>query len=284
MDSESSLHGRGQTFESLRAVLVDWGALDGVTRPAKGLDSARDALHDANAWGSVTYLVRSAKRTASGMRERLSADFWGLLVDLEADLAGGADAIHSEAQALEQVENALRHLAGLSGLTQENMNRVAGWRFLDMGRRIERGANTCQLARTLAHDDATIDDLDLLLDLNDSQITYRARYLVGLAMTPVRDLVMLDPFNTRSVAFQVAALKDHLAVLPTLQEDGILEEPSRILLPLAAELETEGAAGLHADKVKSYEGALMRLSNAIADRFFLQGANAVPTVKLVGLA
>lgn len=284
MDSETSLHGRGQTFESLRAVLVDWGALDGETRPARALDSARDALHDAAAWGSVTYLVRAAKRTASGMRERLSADFWGLLVDLEGDLAGGANEIHSEAQALEQVENALRHLAGLSGLAQENMNRVAGWRFLDMGRRIERGANTCQLARTLAHDAATIDDLDLLLDLNDSQITYRARYLVGLALNAVRDLVMLDPYNTRSVAFQVAALKDHLSVLPTLQGDGILEEPSRILLPLAAELETEDAAALSADKVLACERTIMRLSNAVADRFFLQGANAVPTVKLVGLA
>lgn len=284
MDSESSLHGRGQTFASLRGVLVDWGALDGKTTPARPLDSARDALHDTKAWGSVIHLVRSAKRTASGMRERLSADFWGLLVDLEGDIAGGAESIHSEAQALQQVERALRHLAGLSGLAQENMNRVAGWRFLDIGRRIERGANTCQLARTLAHDGATIDDLDLLLDLNDSQITYRARYLVGLALTPVRDLVMLDPFNTRSVAFQVAALKDHLEVLPTLQEDGILEEPSRILLPLAADLETESAAELHADKVKAYEDTLMRLSNAIADRFFLQGANAVPTVKLVGLA
>lgn len=218
------------------------------------------------------------------MRERLSADFWGLLVDLEGDLAGGANEINSEAQALEQVENALRHLAGLAGLTQENMNRVAGWRFLDMGRRIERGANTCQLARTLAHDAATIDDLDLLLDLNDSQITYRARYLVGLALNAVRDLVMLDPYNTRSVAFQVAALKDHLAVLPTLQGDGILEEPSRILLPLAADLETQEAAPLHADQILAYEQALMKLSNAVASRFFLQGANAVPTVKLVGLA
>lgn len=284
MDSESSLHGRGETFEALHALLVDWGALAAHTRTGRALDCARHSLHDEAAAGSVIHLVRAAKRTASGMRERLSADFWGLLVDLEGDLAGSADDIHSEAQALEQAENALRHIAGLSGLAQENMNRVAGWRFLDMGRRIERGISTCQLARTLAHDEATIDDLDLLLDLNDSQITYRARYIVGLARTPVRDLVMLDPFNTRSTAFQVAALKEHLSVLPTLQEDGIPEAPARILLPLAAELETEDAAGLGADKVLAYERTLMRLSNAIGDRFFLQGASAVPTVKLVGLA
>ncbi|MBL8773391.1 MAG: circularly permuted type 2 ATP-grasp protein [Phenylobacterium sp.] len=282
MDSESSLHGRGQTFAALRDILADWGALSAGAGVA--LDAARRALHDQAAWGSVINLVRSAKRTASGMRERLSADFWGLLVDLEADLAGGGGSITNEAQALEQVENALRHLAGLSGLAQENMNRVAGWRFLDMGRRIERATNTCQFVRTLAHDDASIDDLDLLLDLNDSQITYRARYIIGLALNPVRDLVMLDPFNTRSVAFQVAALKEHIAVLPTLREDGIPEPPSRILLPLAAELETEDAHALSGANVRRYEETLMSLSNAIADRFFLQGANAVPTVKLVGLA
>jgi uncharacterized alpha-E superfamily protein len=284
MASESALHARGETFESLRRLLTDWGALDGAASEGRALEAARASLHDARAWGSAISLVRSARRTASGMRERLSADFWALLLELEADLAGGVEALASEGQVLEQVENALQHLAGLSGLAQENMNRVAGWRFLDIGRRIERGVNTCQFARTLAHDKATVDDLDLLLDLNDSQITYRARYLEGLALTPVRDLVMLDPFNTRSTAFQVETLKEHLAVLPTLLEDGILEEPSRILLPLAAELETADARKLDADKALAFERALMRFSNAVADRFFLQGANAVPTVKLVGLA
>jgi uncharacterized alpha-E superfamily protein len=164
------------------------------------------------------------------------------------------------------------------------MNRVAGWRFLDMGRRIERGVNTCALTRILAHDDATTDDLDLLLDLADSQISYRARYLVGLALGPVRDMVMLDPYHTRSLAFQVDALKAHLAILPTLHEDGIMEEPGRILLPLAAEVETTDAAHLSASKVAALEKALMAFSGAVGDRFFLQGATAVPTVKLMGLA
>jgi uncharacterized alpha-E superfamily protein len=218
------------------------------------------------------------------MRERLSADFWALLLDLEAELSGGPDSVTSEAQALRQVENSLQILAALAGLAQENMNRVAGWRFLDMGRRIERGVNTCTLTRLLAHDDATTDDLDLLLDLADSQISYRARYLVGLALGPVRDMVMLDPYNTRSLAFQVETLRGHLEVLPNLHEDGIVEEPARILLPLAAEVETIDAANLTAAKIKSLEEALMKFSGAVGDRFFLQGATAVPTVKLMGLA
>ena len=284
MDSESAIHSTGETLARLQHLLIDWGALDEDALGGRALDAARDTLHDQSAYGSVIYLVRSARRTAASMRERLSPDFWALLLTLESRLIDGAKALDSEAEALQQAETALQILAALSGLAQENMNRVAGWRFLDMGRRIERGVNTCRFARTLAHEAATIDDLDLLLDLVDSQITYRARYLVGLALTPVRDMVMLDPFNTRALAFQVVTLKDHLSVLPSLLDDGMLEEPQRILLALAAQVETEKAIDLESDKMLAFEQALLRLSGAVADRFFLQGAHAVPTIKLAGLA
>ena len=284
MDSESAVHTAGETLTSLQRMLIDWGALHEDALGGRALDAARDTLHDAKAYGSVIHLVIAARRTAASMRERLSADFWSLLLDLENELADAAQRPLSEAEALQQTESALQILAALSGLSQENMNRVAGWRFLDMGRRIERGINACRLARTFAHEDATIDDLDLLLDLADSQITYRARYLVGLALKPVRDMVVLDPFNTRSLAFQVVTLKEHLAVLPALLQDGMLEEPSLILLPLATELEVADAGRLTPTKILAFEHALMRLSGAVADRYFLQGAQAVPTIKLAGLA
>jgi uncharacterized alpha-E superfamily protein len=284
MDSEAALHASGETLGRLQELLNDWGALSEDTLGGRALDIAREALHDEEASGSVIYLVRAARRTAASMRERLSADFWTLLLNLENNLLAGASNVASEADALEQVEGALQILAALSGLAQENMNRVAGWRFLDMGRRIERGINTCRFTRVLAHETATIDDLDLLLDLADSQITYRARYLVGLALTPVRDMVMLDPFNTRSLAFQVETLKAHLPALPSLQTDGMLEAPARLLLTLAAEVETAEAAELTVGQIEQIEHTLMRLSGAVADRYFLQGANAVPTAKLVGLA
>lgn len=284
MDSESAIHGSGEILISLQELLIDWGALDEEALGGRALDAARDTLHDQKAYGSVIYLVRAARRTAASMRERLSADFWSLLVSLECELVEGAQQPLSEAEALQQVESALQILAALSGLAQENMNRVAGWRFLDMGRRIERAINTCRLARTFAHEDATTDDLDLLLDLADSQITYRARYLVGLARKPVRDMVLLDPFNPRSMAFQVMALRDHLAALPSLQQDGMLEEPNRILLPLATEVETAEADHLSDARTQSFELTLMKLSGAVADRYFQQGANAAPAIKLASLA
>jgi len=249
MDSEAAIHGAGETLVGLQKLLIAWGALDEEALGARALVAARDALLDPKAYGSVVYLVRASRRTASSLRERLSADFWALLLNLESRLLEGERDLLSEAEAFQQVESALQILAALAGLSQENMNRGAGWRFLDMGRRVERGINACRYARAFAHDAATIDDLDLLLDLADSQITYRARYLVGLALTPVRDMVMLDPFNTRSLAFQVVTLKEHLSALPSLLEDGMLEEPNRLLLTLAVQVETEDAGHLDADKM-----------------------------------
>ncbi len=265
-------------------MLIASGALDEKALGARALDAAKPALLDLEAKGSVITLVRRSRRTAASMRERLSADFWTLLLNLENGLTDPARRLASEADALQLVESSLQILAALSGLAQENMNRAAGWRFLDMGRRIERGVNTCRFTRTLADSGSTTDDLDLLLDLVDSQITYRARYLVGLALTPVCDMVMLDAFNTRSVAFQVFALRDHLAALPSLVEDGMMEPPNRILRQLSTEIETALAADIDADTIERFEDALLSLSTAVADRYFLRGANAVPTIKLAGLA
>ena len=284
MDAEAAVHGAGETLTKLQELLIAWDALDEEALGVHALDAARPALIDAEVSGSVITLVRRARRTAASMRERLSADFWTLLLNLENGLTDKTRPLATEADVLQQVETALRILAALSGLAQENMNRAAGWRFLDMGRRIERGINTCRFARTLAHPEATTDDLDLLLDLADSQITYRARYLVGLALTPARDMVMLDPFNTRSTAFQVCALQGHLAALPSLVEDGMMEPPTRILTRLATDIETALAAEVDVDLIMRFEESLLGLSNAVADRYFLRGANARPTIKLAGLA
>jgi len=284
MDSESALHSSGETLTGLERLLIDWGALDEEAMGERALDAARDALHDQEAYGSVIYLVRSARRAASSLRERLSADFWTLLMNLEARMVAGSHYCNSEAAALEQVENALQTLAALSGLSQENMNRGASWRFLDMGRRIERGVNICRFARTFADTEAaTTDDLDLLLDLADSQITYRARYLVGLALTPVMDMLLLDPFNTRSLAFQVEALKEHISALPALLEDGMLEPPKRTLLGLSAQVQTQAGADIDAAAMNGWEQALMRFSEEVGDRYFLQAGGA-PATKLATLA
>jgi uncharacterized alpha-E superfamily protein len=169
-------------------------------------------------------------------------------------------------------------------LAQENMNRGAGWRVFDSGRRIERGVNTCRFARHFASGDAPADDLDVLLDLVDSQITYRSRYLMGVALNPVRDMVVLDSFNPRSVAFQVERLDEHLETLPLLSDDGMLEAPRRLILQLAAEIATATASSFDNEKILGFEQSLLGLADAIAARYFLQGPHVARADKSSGLA
>jgi uncharacterized circularly permuted ATP-grasp superfamily protein/uncharacterized alpha-E superfamily protein len=284
IDSDTNVHGAGETLEKLQGLLVAWGAIDKDASHSTVAAEAFAALYDDEAYGSALRLIRSARRTAAGMRERLSEDFWKQLRRLEDSFSNAPAPPLSESECLARTETALQALATLSGLTAENMIRVAGWRFLDMGRRIERGVNVCRFMRQFSAEGATLDDLDLLLDLADSQITYRARYLEGMSPAPVRDLVMLDPHNPRSLAFQVATLQSHIDQLPRLMADGMLEEPGRLLIKLVSAIELEDARTLSVSTASFFERTLLSLSDAIGERYFLQGSKATPTKKFGGLA
>ena len=87
------------------------------------------------------------------------------------------------------------------------------------------------------------------------------------------DLVVLDPYNPRSVAFQIERLDAEIAALPTLADDGMLEEPRRLVLKLAADCRTTEAGRLDRASILLLEQLLMGLSSAIADRYFLQNSD-----------
>jgi uncharacterized alpha-E superfamily protein len=147
------------------------------------------------------------------------------------------------------------------------MNRHTGWRFLELGRRIERGIATARFAAVFGEEAATFGDLDVLLELADSQITYRSRYLAGLGRTPVLDLVLLDPANPRSLAFQIEQIEEHLAMLPG-GSGGPLTAPQRIAARLTTDLRTADPATLTVADARAAEQALLSLSDEVATRFF----------------
>ena len=269
-----------RTVRALQQLLVAWGA---ASSDSAGTMAA-DALLSREAYGSVLSLTAAVQRAASSLRERLSPDTGRLIGALADNFAPGETRAAEAADLLERTERGLQIVAALAGLAQENMIRGAGWHFVDMGRRLERGVNTCRFARHFADAGASADDLDVLLDLADSQITYRSRYIAGLSLAPVQDLVVLDPYNPRSVAFQAVSLNDHLAALPSLNEDGILEAPRRLAATLATELATLDATQMNARWLLAVEQRLMALADAIGRRYFPFGQDAARPEKLTGLA
>jgi uncharacterized circularly permuted ATP-grasp superfamily protein/uncharacterized alpha-E superfamily protein len=274
--SSTGLH----TVERIQRLLLAWGAISQTARahPAKVV---AEALQNEERFGSALSLVRSAQRTATSLRERLSPDAWQVIIEMVERLGQEVD---DDDGVVSAAELTLQELASFAGLAQENMNRAAGWRFLEIGRRAERAINTVRFARQFAYEEATGEDLDVLLTLVDCQITYRSRYLVGPLLAPVRDLVVLDPYNPRSVAFQVSALNDHVASLPMLKEGGLIERPQRLAVAVQAVLTTAEAASLNTQTLFALEQELLNLADAIGQHYFPHGPNASRPEKLTGLA
>ena len=267
-------------IERIQRLLVSWGATTPSAR-AKLATTAAQALQSKDKFGSALSLLRSAQRTATTLRERLSPDAWHVITGMVERLSEKAD---DDEALLEAAEWALQSLATFAGLAQENMNRAAGWRFLEMGRRVERAINTARFARQFAYDTATGEDLDLLLTLVDCQITYRSRYLVGPLLAPVRDLVVLDEYNPRSVAFQIAALNEHIASLPSMREGGLIDPPHRLAVTLQAAMTAGEAEAYDTKAIFALEQNLLNLADAIGSHYFPHGSIATRPEKLTGFA
>jgi len=106
-------------------------------------------------------------------------------------------------------------LSALSGMATENMNRGFGWRFLDLGRRLERAVSLCQLLTAcfrLPGGCAPV--LDPVLEIADSTMTYRRRHFSEPQLARVLDLLVREVTNPRSLAFQLQAIADHALHLP----------------------------------------------------------------------
>ena len=279
VDPEGPMIGARDSVEGLTRLLVAWGAIDAKTT---ALRPAETALRSPENYGSALSIANAAGLAASVIRERLTQKTWTLIGKLKSELLALPKRSLTDAEIIDCIDEQLTTIAALAGLFDENFNRGAGWRFYELGRRIERGINTCRIARAFAHQNAAEHDLDVMLDLIDSQITYHSRTLVGVALAPVRDLALLDPYNPRSVAFQTRLIAQHISTLPLLRQDGIPEEPMRLAARLSAEIETEVADRLDDDSIDAIESQLAQLAEAIGRRYFLHGASA-RAEKIMGL-
>jgi uncharacterized circularly permuted ATP-grasp superfamily protein/uncharacterized alpha-E superfamily protein len=167
---------------------------------------------------------------ASHLRERLSLDNWRTLNQMAQSLERHA-AVPSPTDAMEILDNAITSLMSMAGFAMDGMTRDKGWRFLSSGRRIERLQFLCTvLERALVmHADS---NLEWLLELSDSIVTYRSRYMSQPEWLRVLDLLVLDDSNPRSIMFQLKGLLKYLRKLANSY--GSFGE--QILLPLMKEL------------------------------------------------
>ena len=163
------------------ALLGTWEAVPEDMLNVRPALVAAAVLQQRDLTGALPFLVGAAQSAASVIRDRFSPDAWRALTELVEMIRAPFEQGPSESAIFERVNGALRIIASFSGLAQENMSQLAGWRFLEIGRRIERTLATCAFIRQFAFGATPEGGLDVLLELADSQITYRLRYVMVAA-------------------------------------------------------------------------------------------------------
>jgi uncharacterized circularly permuted ATP-grasp superfamily protein/uncharacterized alpha-E superfamily protein len=204
------------------------------------------------------------QRTAALVRDRLSLDAWRTLGQLHRE-PGPPEHPLELGDALDRLDGSIRIMAAFSGMEMENMTRNHGWRFLDMGRRLERAQHLVDLLHSLLARGNPEEDgsLVLLLELADSVMTYRSRYLTTPMLPPVIDLLLLDETNPRSVGFQLAALADHVDQLPRDVDGTARSSEQRLVLSIVTEVRLAEIAQLCDEDSEGRRGALEALLDAV---------------------
>ncbi|HEY0858882.1 MAG TPA: circularly permuted type 2 ATP-grasp protein [Albitalea sp.] len=247
------------------------GLIAGTEHP--GPDLLRAATHPEEA---LSERLRQLSRVAFSLRDRMSADNWRTLNQLIADpvFQRGLPSGVGLPLALVWLDRAVTSMMTLSGFVLDGMTRSIGWRFLSLGRRIERLAGLSS-ALQVAIVEGRSHGLDWLLELADSTVTYRSRYLVAPEWLPVLDLLVRDEANPRSIAFQVKGLVEYVAKLE-LSHGRFAGD---VLAPAQAALAALTAHDLHpesealAQALAQLHRAALACSDELSLKFFSHAAS-----------
>jgi len=194
------------------------------------------AVHDDRSPGTLAATAAETHRVARSIRDWISTDTWRAVGELNDALGGPriVSARNALGALVTLLDRVVMITAALGGLAVESMTHGHAWRFLDIGRRVERAA--CLLAVLRATLDRAPRDsalLEELLQIADSSMTYRRRYLATLQLAPVVDLLLTDETNPRSVLFQVATVARHIDALPRDDAKPRTQEQSLVVSAVA---------------------------------------------------
>lgn len=206
---------------------------DGAAGPVDPVAHLRGLIFDADVRGTVRYSARRAAHAAGQVRELLSNDTWLLLSRLDRILSGH----EGEVELQSVLGSVIEVFLAVAGIGAEGLVRDASWAFFDAGRRVERAQETVRiLARTIVTQRTPLVDtlvLEAVLRARESLISHRRRTADDRGtlghLEVALDLLLTDPTNPRSVAYQVERLREDMTHVPSVTVDGAIVGPGKLL-------------------------------------------------------
>ncbi|HEV7613809.1 MAG TPA: circularly permuted type 2 ATP-grasp protein [Steroidobacteraceae bacterium] len=167
------------------------------------------AVFDAEKRFTLSGDIERLGECAAQVRGSLSGENWRALTVLQRDFRR-AETAHSDAR--ETLDSLLLSLAALAGFALDDMTQDDGWRLMMIGRRLERLQFLADVIsrRLVSLGTPLRQELEWLLEIGDSAITYRTRFRAPPAWSTTIDLLVYDEKNPRALAFQWRAINTML--------------------------------------------------------------------------
>lgn len=259
--------------------------VEGIRNQLPSVEQALPQLvFDREQPGSLRSLVDQLFSLASKVRDRISMDGWRIILRLDEEfrLRGQCDLTDLWNMTNELIVD----LTAFSGMVVESMTRTQAFRFLQLGRRLERALQVIAMAKNCFVSQPLVPPewLQAALEVCDSLMTYRSRYLASLHLAPVLDLLLTDESNPRSLAYQLVALGRLVEDLPRDQSRPVYAAEQRLAMTLVHTIRMvniEGLSELHrlgevhhlAKLLDELDELLPQLSNAIAHQYLIHAGS-----------
>jgi uncharacterized circularly permuted ATP-grasp superfamily protein/uncharacterized alpha-E superfamily protein len=276
-------------LRSIAVVCETLGILDMPSPPSHGPLTPPDfiaAVADPEIPGGLAANVLRLHASAGHVRERMSTDNWHVFNRLPRRLPGAEPTLGA---ALDALDDVMLSCVSLLGFAVDDMTRDESWRFLLLGRRLERLGHLTGVIGTVLRfaPEVRVECLEWLLETSNSIVTFRARYRRAPELLPVLHLVVLDGSNPHAVAFQLAELRRELAEssaeLGTSLPGEALEKLAEAVRAVdLGEFEAESGPTLEqacaklAGLLERLRAASFGLSDELQRRFFSHASTPLP--------
>ncbi|MCA9017752.1 MAG: alpha-E domain-containing protein, partial [Planctomycetaceae bacterium] len=282
-------------------VLLRCLADQGQIEPGYAIDKMRNqmpsidhilptSVFDKTQSASLRSVIDELFRLGSIVRDRISLDTWRIIRRIDKGFLPDRFGVTNLADVLTMTDDLITELSAFSGIIMESMTRTQAFRFLELGRRVERSLQIISLVKNcfIPMPEAQGPIFETVLEVADSLMTYRSRYLANLQLAAVLDLLLTDETNPRSLVFQFMQLSKHVERLPRNHEQPGYTVEQRLAMTLLHSvrmLDIQEAAETHSlgdyepleRLIETWEFQLPRLSEAISHRYLV---HAVPSHQL----
>jgi uncharacterized circularly permuted ATP-grasp superfamily protein/uncharacterized alpha-E superfamily protein len=236
---------------------------------------------------SLRSVVDELFRLGSVVRDRMSLDTWRIIRGIDEGFLPKRFGTTSLFELLSLIDSLITELSAFSGIVSDSMTRTQSCQFIELGRRIECSLQIISIVKNffIPMPEIQRPALETILEIADSLMTYRSRYMANLRLAPVLDLVLTDETNPRSLAFQLFRLAEQVDQLPKIQMRPGYSPEQRIAMSLTHSiklLDIESVAESHSlggDKslgklIQTWEKELQQLAETISHRYFIHAASA----------